>query len=85
MGYELHEEPRVSNFYDRSLERWKFRPGVVIAIEPMITMGEADVEIAPDGWTVLSADRSLSAHFEHTIALTSDGPIVATERPSKRF
>ncbi|MBI2990492.1 MAG: type I methionyl aminopeptidase [Candidatus Magasanikbacteria bacterium] len=85
VGYALHEEPRVPNFYDRALERWKCRLGMVIAIEPMITMGDEDVETAPDGWTILSSDRSLSAHFEHTIALTAQGPIVATERPSDRF
>ncbi len=81
VGHAVHEEPRVPNYYDKSLESWKIEPGVVIAIEPMISLGGHAVETADDGWTILTKDRSFSAHFEHTIVVTEDGPIVATRRP----
>lgn len=82
-GHELHEEPRVPNFYDKRLESYVLEPGVVIAIEPMVTMGSYEVDIAPDGWGILTKDGSLSAHAEHTIAITEDGPLVVTRRPSE--
>ena len=56
------------------------RPGLVLAIEPMITEGTFDVETLKDGWTVVTADGKLAAHFEHTIALTDDGPRILTLR-----
>jgi methionyl aminopeptidase len=56
------------------------RPGLVLAIEPMITEGEYQVEILKDGWTVVTADGKLAAHFEHTIAVTDDGPKILTLR-----
>ena len=83
VGHGVHEEPRVPNYYDKSLETWILEPGVVIAIEPMITMGGYHIETDDDGWTIRTKDRSLCAHFEHTIVVTGDGPVVATRRPSE--
>jgi len=84
VGHAVHEEPRVPNYYDKELEAWELKPGVVIAIEPMLTMGTREVVTAEDGWTILTRDGSLSAHFEHTIVITEDGPVIATQRPSEK-
>jgi methionyl aminopeptidase len=75
VGRELHEEPQVPN-YGRPGEGPKLRAGMVLAIEPMVNIGGADVVTLSDQWTVVSADRSLSAHFEHTVAIGDDGPVV---------
>lgn len=83
VGHAVHEEPRVPNYYDKDLESWVLEPGVVIAIEPMITIGDYQVETADDGWSISTVDKSLNAHFEHTIVITENGPIVATRRPSE--
>lgn len=83
VGHAVHEEPRVPNFYDKDLESWVLEPGVVIAVEPMITLGDYDVETASDGWSISTVDGKLNAHFEHTIIITEDGPVVATRRPSE--
>lgn len=83
VGHAVHEEPRVPNFYDKNLESWILKPGVVIAIEPMITIGSYEVETEDDDWTIVTTDKSLNAHFEHTIIITEDGPVVATKRPSE--
>lgn len=85
VGHALHEEPRVPNVYDAYLKKWVLAPGVVLAIEPMITLGSAEIETADDGWGIITVDRSLSAHFEHTIVLTEHGPVVATRRPSEQL
>ncbi len=84
VGHEVHEEPFIPNYYDKSLESIKLRPGMVIAIEPMIALGDWRVETMDDGWTIKMSDNSLSAHFEHTVIITEDGNIVATRRPSER-
>jgi methionyl aminopeptidase len=84
VGHAVHEEPRVPNYEDRSLESWKIEPGAVIAIEPMISLGGYAVETADDQWTIFMADKSMSAHVEHTIVVTENGPVVATRRPSER-
>ncbi len=83
VGHAVHEEPRVPNYYDADLETWILQPGVVIAIEPMITLGTHKVTIGPDKWTILPTDRKWNAHFEHTIIITKDGPQVVTRRPSE--
>lgn len=83
VGHAVHEEPRVPNYYDKQLEQWVLKPGVVIAIEPMITLGNHTVDVGDDGWTITTADRSLSAHFEHTIVITENGPEVITRRPAE--
>ena len=77
VGTHLHEAPEVPNFGipGRGI---RLLPGMTIAIEPMVNIGEPDVKVMPDGWTVLTKDGSLSAHFEHTVAVTSDGPQIMT-------
>jgi len=84
VGHAVHEDPRVPNYYDPDGEQWELKPGVVIAIEPMITIGDYNVETADDGWSISTVDKNLCAHFEHTIIITEDGPVVATRRPSEK-
>ncbi len=75
IGRALHEPPPVPNFGAPGTGIL-LRPGMVLAIEPMVTAGRPEVELLGDGWTAISADRSLCAHFEHTIAVTESGPLV---------
>ena len=77
VGRRLDEDPQVPNFgtAGRGLE---LEPGLVIAIEPMVNLGEAEVRTLEDTWTIVTADGSLSAHFEHTVAITEDGPEILT-------
>ncbi len=77
LGYDLHEEPNVPNFITKD-KGAKLKPGMVIAIEPMITLGSKEVEVLPDGYTAVTVDGSLSAHMEHTILITEDGPEILT-------
>lgn len=79
VGRQLHEEPFIHNF--RTGNRGpELKPGMVLAIEPMLNLGGDDVITAEDNWTVLTQDGLPSAHFEHTVIITENGPIVATER-----
>jgi methionyl aminopeptidase len=73
IGTELHEEPQIPN-YGRAKQGYKLRAGMCIAIEPMINAGVKEVYTAQDGWTILTKDGKVSAHFEHTIAITENGP-----------
>lgn len=77
IGKELHEEPQIPNFGPPGRGPLLL-PGMVLAIEPMVNAGGPDVEILADRWTAVTADRSLSAHFEHTVAITENGPEVLT-------
>lgn len=77
IGREMHEEPQVPNFGSPT-EGPVLRTGMVIAIEPMINLGTEKVTTMPDGWTVVTADGQPSAHFEHTVAITADGPDILT-------
>lgn len=77
IGRAMHEPPQVPNYGDRGLGL-RFKPGMVIAIEPMLNIGGGGVRVLEDGWTVETEDRSLSAHVEHTVAITLDGPRVLT-------
>jgi methionyl aminopeptidase len=79
IGRNLHEDPPIPNYGppDRGLE---LRPGLVVAVEPMVNIGGWETRLLADEWTVVTADGSLSAHFEHTIAVTDDGPEVLTAR-----
>ena len=77
VGAKLHEEPSVPNF-GTPHRGARLIPGMTLAIEPMINMGSYDVEVLDDEWTVITVDGSLSAHFEHTIAVTPDGPMIMT-------
>ena len=79
VGKAMHEEPQVPNWGEAG-KGIVMRPGLVIAIEPMVTQGSYDVETLKDGWTVVTADGKLAAHFEHTIALTDEGPRILTLR-----
>ena len=81
VGYYAHEEPDVFNFEinDDSEENIVLEPGMVIAIEPMINIGGWQVKMARNGYTVLTADSSLSAHFEHTVAITENGCDILTK------
>jgi len=78
IGRELHEEPQVPNF-GRTGEGPSLREGMTLAIEPMVNAGGWEVIILSDGWTAVTKDRSLSAHFEHTVAITSNGPLILTK------
>ncbi len=81
IGKDLHEEPHVPNFILNNKDRsksMKLKEGMVLAIEPMVNVGNFDVELSDDNWTVKTCDGSLSAHFEHTVALTKDGPKILT-------
>ncbi|PYO06920.1 MAG: type I methionyl aminopeptidase [Candidatus Rokuibacteriota bacterium] len=77
IGRALHEEPQIPNFGDPGRGP-QLRPGMVLAIEPMVTMGSWEVRILDDGWTAVTQDGSLAAHFEHTVAVTENGPEVLT-------
>lgn len=83
IGKTMHEDPQVPNYFVRSMKKDDFdlRTGLVLAIEPMVNAGKKDVYITEDHWTVKTVDGGNSVHFEHTIALTSDGPLILTARP----
>jgi methionyl aminopeptidase len=80
IGQTMHEEPQVPNFASKALRQHdiKLEPGIVLAIEPMVALGTKEVRTLHDGWTVETKDRRPSAHFEHTVAMTPDGPRVIT-------
>jgi methionyl aminopeptidase len=78
VGRDLHEDPEVPNF-GRPGHGVKLRAGMTLAIEPMVNEGGYDIHTLADGWTVKTKDGSLSAHFEHTIAITDDGPEILTK------
>jgi len=78
IGRAMHEEPHVPNYGERGKLR-RLTPGLVIAIEPMVNAGGPEVLVKDDGWTAVTKDGSLSAHFEHSVAITDDGPIVLSK------
>ena len=85
IGREMHEDPQVPNFVSPQLRRngdFLLEPGLVIAVEPMVNLGTKHVRSMPDHWTQATQDGKQSAHFEHTIAITADGPWVLTAEPS---
>lgn len=77
IGTRLHEDPQVPN-YGRRGQGQKLRAGMVIAIEPMVNAGKPEVQVLSDGWTAVTQDGSLSAHFEHTVAVTDEGAVILT-------
>ena len=81
IGASLHEEPQIAN-YGEPGRGPRLAEGMVLAIEPMVNMGRPAVKVLADGWTAVTRDGSLSAHFEHTVAVTKDGPLVLTNRTS---
>ena len=78
IGTRLHEDPQVPN-YGRRGQGQKLREGMVIAIEPMVNAGKPEVQVLSDGWTAVTQDGSLSAHFEHTVAVTAEGATILTQ------
>jgi len=79
IGASLHEEPQIAN-YGEPGRGPRLAEGMTLAIEPMVNMGKPAVKVLADGWTAVTKDGSLSAHFEHTVAVTKDGPLVLTAR-----
>ncbi|MEY2466908.1 MAG: methionyl aminopeptidase [Verrucomicrobiota bacterium] len=77
VGRSMHEEPQIPNFVDSKMNQ-KLRPGMTVAIEPMVNAGQPGVKILKDGWTVVTQDGSLSAHFEHTVLITEGEPEILT-------
>jgi methionyl aminopeptidase len=82
IGRALHEEPQIPNFGAPGRGP-KLKPGMALAIEPMIAQGGFEIEVLEDGWTAVTKDRSLSAHYEHTVALTEDGPEILSAGPGQ--
>lgn len=79
VGRKMHEEPQIPNFTDRPRKRTdEIRPGMTLAIEPMVNQGRHEVRTLSDGWTVVTADGLPSAHFEHTVLTTESGPEILT-------
>jgi methionyl aminopeptidase len=78
IGTKLHEEPQVPNFRSRGAET-RLREGMVLAIEPMVNSGRPEAKVLEDKWTAITADGSSSAHFEHCVAVTKDGPLILTQ------
>jgi methionyl aminopeptidase len=77
IGKSMHEDPQVPN-YGNAGKGPRLKAGMVLAIEPMINLGSAEVKVLEDGWTAITVDGSVSAHFEHTVAITKDGPVILT-------
>jgi methionyl aminopeptidase len=77
VGRSMHEEPQVPNFDDGKSSP-RLRPGMTLAIEPMVNAGSPDVKVLKDGWTVVTKDGQLSAHFEHTVLVTESEPEILT-------
>ncbi len=77
IGKSMHEDPQVPNFGDAG-KGPRLKAGMVLAIEPMINAGSPEVKVLEDGWTAITVDGSFSAHFEHTVAITKDGPVILT-------
>ena len=77
IGRNMHEEPQVPNFGSAG-KGPRLKAGMVLAIEPMINLGKPEVRVLKDGWTAVTVDGSASAHFEHTVAITTDGPQILT-------
>ena len=78
VGRKMHEEPQIPNFGEPGTGRL-LKAGMTLAIEPMVNMGAPEIEMADDGWTALTRDRNRSAHFEHTVLITSSGPEILTK------
>jgi len=82
VGFDLWEEPQVPNF-GRAGEGEELKEGLVIAIEPMATLGDWHIQTLSDGWTITTRDGSLAAQFEHTVAITADGPLILTKNEDR--
>jgi len=80
VGYDVNEPPQIPNYYNSALEKIKIEPGMVLAIEPMVSLGSHEVDVLDDGWTIIMQDKKLCAHSEHTVIATEGDSIVATRR-----
>ena len=78
IGTKLHEEPQIPNYVDKRNENPRLKEGMVLAIEPMVNAGAPEMQMMPDKWTAVTKDGSFSAHFEHCVAVTANGPWVLT-------
>jgi methionyl aminopeptidase len=78
IGTRMHEEPQIPNYVDRKNENPRLKPGMVLAIEPMVNLGRPEMKMRPDRWTAVTKDGLPSAHFEHCVAVTDNGPWVLT-------
>jgi len=79
IGQNMHEDPQIPNYYDPRIGgRVRLRPGMTFALEPMVNIGGWQTKVLADRWTVITADKSRSAHFEHTVAVTKNGPEIMT-------
>jgi methionyl aminopeptidase len=74
----MHEDPQIPNYYARGMGRVRLRPGMTFALEPMVNVGGWRTRVLDDNWTVVTADGKRSAHFEHTVAVTNNGPEILT-------
>ena len=79
VSYQVHEDPRIPNFYNSRSKDTELKAGMVLAIEPMVNVGDPAVRSLDDGWTIVTADGKLCAHFEHTVAVTKDGYEILTQ------
>ncbi len=78
IGRAMHEDPQVPN-YGEPNKGLRLKPGLVLALEPMVNLGSPEVDLLDDGWTAVTKDRRLSAHFEHSVAITDSGPVVLSK------
>jgi methionyl aminopeptidase len=78
IGRQMHEDPQIPNYYEPRMGRFRLRPGMTFALEPMVNVGDWRTRVLDDRWTVVTADGKRSAHFEHTIAVTKEGPEILT-------
>ncbi len=78
IGRELHEEPEIPNYFEKARRGIRIRPGMCLAIEPMVNMGTKDIFVGDDEWTVYTADGKPAAHYENTVLITSNGPVCLT-------
>lgn len=78
IGTQLHEEPQIPNYVDRKSENPRLKEGMVLAIEPMVNAGRPECKVLPDRWTAVTVDGRYAAHFEHTVAVTENGPWILT-------
>jgi methionyl aminopeptidase len=79
IGRRLHEDPQVPNYFRPGMPNPRLKEGMALAIEPMVNEGGPDLAILEDGWTAVTADGKLSAHFEHSVAITPEGPLILSE------
>jgi methionyl aminopeptidase len=79
IGRQMHEDPQIPNYYNPRLGRARLRPGMTFALEPMVNVGGWRTRVLEDNWTVVTDDGTRSAHFEHTVAVTDNGPEILTE------